>query len=192
MANKDKKIIQSIAGIPIPPRKVLTAPPGKQPLVLRFALKGSVPSKKNNYTAERNIKKLLSILKVGEVITPEMVQRVIDVKPYVRNSERYKKWAEKTRPILAEQAAKWLKSYEKHGLKFPIKLCKISYYIYWKDRIIRDNSNKHEGFDDLFVELGIIAGDGYDCLRKGEQEADCYRDELTYHLTTVFIVAYDW
>lgn len=188
---KEKRtIIQTVAGIHIPPRKKPVF--DKQPLTIRLAITGLVPSKKNNYTADRNYKKLSSLLKPGTVLTPALIKEIMDVKPYVRRSKRYQKWEEETKAKLAEQAGAWLKSFENQGLRYPIKKCSISYYHFWADNTARDNSNKHEGFDDMLVSLGIIKSDAFQCLFKGNQEAGNYHGEVLDHITVINITAYDY
>lgn len=189
MPNKGKNIIQTIFGVPIPPRKKFKP---DRCLTLRFVLTGTIPSKKNNYVPDRNTKKLKKLLKPGAILTPDLIKAILDVKPYIRRADRFKNWEEMAGPVITEQAAKWKESYSAHGLQYPITKCSISYYHYWAENKARDNSNKKESIDDLLVSRGIIASDAHQCMRKGDEEADVYHGEITNHITVITLVAYDW
>lgn len=189
MANKGQNIIQTIFGVRIPPRKKVQH---KNCLTLRFVITGTIPSKKNNYTAERNWQKLNKLLVPGAILTPDLISQIKDVKPYVRKADRYKDWEEEVTPLLVDQASYWHMVYAKYGLSYPITRCSLSYYHYWADNRGRDNSNKHEGFDDLFVSCGLISSDAHQCLYKSDQEAHNYHGEINDHITVITLVAYDW
>lgn len=199
MANKGALINQSVGGVKLPPRKVFK--PAKT-LVLRFSIVGTIPSKKNRQVADKNTKRLIGIFNSflqdhsGKPVSPGLIRglqkQVLEVKPYIRHSKGFEEWEAKTRTSLAEQASKWKESYAKDGLIFPITKCSISIYHYWKDRIVRDNSNKQETINDMLVSAGIIASDGAHCRRSGKDEAEVYKDEIWEHYTLITLCAYAW
>lgn len=199
MANKGTQINQSVGGVKLPPRKVYKP---ANTLVLRFSIVGTIPSQKNRQVADKNTKKLNGIFSrfiqehTGKTVTPGMIRglqkEVLAVKPYIRHSKGFAEWEEATRHKIVEQAAKWKQSYEKHGLIYPITKCSINVYHYWKDRIVRDNSNKVETINDMLVRAGIIESDGAHCRRSGGDEAEVYKDEIWEHYTMITLCAYEW
>ena len=175
----------------LPPRKRRVF---KNNLVIRLIIPGTIPSKKNCQVADMNKKRVESILRssFGRPITEDIIERVLSVKPFIRNSSRYKKWEDKAREDLVKQCARWHDSYSKYGLSYPIKTATISIYHYWADPKERDNSNKAESIHDTLVASGIISNDSSLCLYKNTAEADVYKGEILQHETVVVITAHDW
>lgn len=189
-----RAIIQSISTgkgdkIHLPPRKK-NAP--EKCLILRFVIPGIIPSKKNRQIPDINSSQIVSILKKHKSVTPEVIKKVTSIRPFIRNSEKFKKWSAEVIPDLVSQAQRWSKTYEKHQLIFPITRCSISIYHYWADNKRRDNSNKQETIHDLLTEAGIIHDDTHQCLRKTESEAENYHGEVTDHITVITISAFNW
>jgi len=175
----------------LPPRKKRVF---KNNLVIRLIIPGTLPSKKNCQVADTNKKKIESILRssFGRPITNEIIDRVLAVKPYIRNSSRYKQWEDRVRPDLVIQCARWHESYKKHNLSYPITAATISIYHYWADPKERDNSNKAESIHDTLVAAGIISADSSRCLYKNTSEAGMYKGEILKHQTIVVITAHEW
>ncbi len=175
----------------VPPRKDQKF---KENLVLRFVIPGTIPSKKNCQVPEGNKKRIESILRsqLNRPVTEELIKQVLDVKPYIRSSQRYQKWEDKCREDLVKQAARWKVSYESKGLLFPITKATISIYHYWADPKSRDNSNKAESIHDTLVACGILSNDDHKCLYKTAAEAGLYKGEINHHLTVFTITAHEW
>jgi hypothetical protein len=175
--------------IKLPPRRKFKP---KKCLILRFVIADTVPSKKNRAVPDSNKSKIKGILSRRHLVTKEVIDEVLKVKPFIRNSAEFKKWEDATRADLILQAARWHKTYEKHNLSYPITRCSIAIYHYWAENKRRDNSNKQESIHDILVSTGIISDDTHQCLRRTESEADVYHGEILDHITTITISAYDW
>ncbi len=182
-------MIQSIGGVQFPPRKKLDA---KKWLHFRFAITGTIPSKKNRQIASINWNKINGILNKHKLITHGVIKKVNAVKPYIRRSGAYEKWEIEFRENIVKQAAEWSKAYEKHGVVFPLKKATISIYHYWADNKIRDNSNKMESINDALVACGIITSDAARNLPRITAEAGVYSGEILDHITLITISAFDW
>lgn len=195
MATK-RAIIQSIidgAGKKwnLPPRKKRIY---KNNLIMRFIIPGILPSKKNCQipSINRNRQKKILQNNLGKPVTQDIIEQILAIKPYIRSSERYKKWEEPVCQDLVLQAARWHKTYENKALSFPITKATITIYHYWKDDAARDNSNKAESIHDTLVKIGVIADDRWQVLYKHTAEADNYSGEILEHLTVFTITAHEW
>lgn len=191
-----KQIIQSIldgAGVRhyLPPRRKRVF---EKNLIIRLVIPGTIPSKKNCQIADGQKNKVEGILRrsMGQPVTQQLIDDILAVKPYIRNSERYKKWEEKAKPDLLAQCARWHVSYAKQGLSYPITKATISIYHYWADPKERDNSNKAESIHDTLVAAGILSSDSSRCLYKNTAEADMYKGEILKHTTVVVLTAHEW
>lgn len=194
--NKKRSVIQVLTDGEgnkhyLPPRKKRLF---ENNLVIRLIIPGTIPSKKNCQIADMNKKRVESILRssIGRPITEDIIERVLSVKPYIRNSKRYKDWEDRVRPDLVKQCARWHDSYNKHGLSYPITVATISIYHYWADPKERDNSNKAESIHDTLVAAGILSSDSSKCLYKNTAEAEIYKGEINKHETVIVITAHEW
>jgi hypothetical protein len=187
-----------ISPVHIPPRKKRSA--GKT-ITLKFVLTGTVPSKKNMQVPTINRKAINRKIDVFYQANVNIQAKnfvkwakglIKDVKPFIRNPEKFRIWEESTKELIVERAKYWKQRYEHEGLIFPITRCSISIYHYWSDNYTRDNSNKAETIHDILVATGIIADDTYQCLFKTESEAECYKGEILDHITEIYITAHRW
>lgn len=185
-------------GIHIPPPK--DKEPGT-PITLEFVIGGIIPSKKNMQIPSFNYKWVYEQVKMQGIKQPSFTSKqfrdivwmlIKSIKLYITNPTPFQKWEEKTKQTIVEQAAEWHKSYEHVGLMYPIKRCSIRIRHCWKDKYPRDNSNKAEGLHDILVSTGIIVDDSYTCLFKNQSDAACYKDEITDHVTVIYLTAYKW
>lgn len=185
-------MIQTIFGVHLPPRRQKRR---KYLYTLKFVLTGTVPSKKNRQRARINLKKALDhydrLLKdqKGKFSREDMKTVLLGIKPFIYHGNQYQQWAEATRKELNRQAALW---HEAKGdrLIFPVNNCSVKIYHYWKDDIIRDNSNKAETIHDILIEAGIIAGDNWQVMTPNESDADLYKDEILESITLICISVY--
>lgn len=161
---------------------------------MRFVIPGVIPSKKNCQVPTINKNRIEKILRyyLGQPITEEAIQQILDIKPFIRSSNRYKDWEKPVREDLILQAARYKKTYAKKGLSFPVTRATITIYHYWQDNAERDNSNKAESIHDTLVACGILLSDRHQVLYKHSSEADVYSGELNDHLTIFTITAHDW
>lgn len=182
-------------GIHIPPPR--PKEPG-QPITLEFVIGGIIPSKKNMQIPAFNHRSVYTQIKLHAASQEKFSRKTVwtiirSIQLRILNSNKYQKWEADTKELLIIQAAQWKKSYEeKYGLSFPITRCSIHIRHCWKDRMARDNSNKAEGLHDALVSAGIISDDSYQCLFKTSSEAGCYKDEITDHVTVLYLTAYKW
>jgi hypothetical protein len=188
-------MIQTSHGIHLPPRKKKNRP---KSITLRFVITGTIPSKKNRQIPAINWKRLLKQIlhliysKKYNVVADDLKAIFKDNKPYIRQSEKFREWHEKAKLIIVEQAAKLHGSYSKFNLEYPISEASIKIYHYWKDNVVRDNSNKSETIHDLFKDTNIITDDCWQALSPIAADAGLYAGEITDHITVIDLTAYKW
>ncbi|MEO7046568.1 MAG: hypothetical protein ABI091_14755 [Ferruginibacter sp.] len=174
--------ITSIHGILLPPKKKQIV---RKYITLRFVITGTIPSKKNMIWAATNLfsilKRLYSFKSVKECI--DWLR--INLKSFIRNSQKYIDWMEVVKPVLIEQAAKEAKKYLKYDIIYPLDNVSVKVYHYWQDNMERDNSNKYDSIIDLFVSCGILANDAWQIVGKNESESECYSGQILKHITTI-------
>lgn len=180
-------------GVVIPPwRKPSTA----QYLNLEFVLTGKIPSKKNRQRATFNYTWVINQVKyffqarqeVGKKDALKFIVSLIrNIKPYIFKPTEIAKWEEEAIQVLCAQAAEWAETYKRYDLSFPLSRCSVSIRHYWADEYQRDNTNRAETIHDVLVMAGIIVDDNYKCLHKNSSEADCFKDEILSHITTINI-----
>lgn len=185
-------------GIHIPPPK--DREPGN-PVTLEFVIGGIIPSKKNMQIPSFNYQWVNKQVSLHGRSKPNFTSQefrtivwglIKSINLFITNPNKYKVWEEKTKQTIVEQAAIWHKCYAHVGLTYPISRCSIRIRHCWKDKYPRDNSNKAEGLHDILVSTGIIVDDSYTCLFKNQSDADCYQDEITDHVTVIYLTAYKW
>lgn len=183
-------------------------PPWRQnrrghPITLEFVLTGKIPSKKNRQRASFNyswaIGQVRSFFKKqtpGTLTLPATLKFVVSlirsIKPFIYKPIEIVEWEKQAIELLIQQVHYWRKVYAAQGLAFPITLCSISIKHYWADEYQRDNSNREQTIHDILITAGIISDDNYKCLYKIESEADCFKDEILDHITTINLTAYRW
>jgi hypothetical protein len=186
--------ITTIGGYYIRPRKKKKR--GTKHLTLRFALLGTVPSKKNNQIAitrlDDAIRRMNYFLQQGNgLIDRAQCQEVLDlVRSMIVPSNRFQKWHKKSLEDIKRQRDDWTRHVHARGLTWPLAGCSISVYHYWKDDRIRDNSNKLESIQDLLVDAGILVDDAWQHLSPVVTDADSYIGELRDHTTVINITVY--
>lgn len=172
-------------------------------LTLEFVLTGLIPSKKNRQRASFNyswaiaqVKGFFREHKSETVSTKEVVKFLVNliknIKPFIYKPQEIVDWETAAKTKLVEQAAIWKKSFSRHDLSYPISSCSILIHHYWKDEYQRDNSNREQTIHDILVDAGIIVDDNSKCLFRNTSEADCFKDEIVDHVTTIKITAYSW
>lgn len=176
--------ITSIHGILLPPKKRQIS---KKYITLRFALLGTVPSKKNMIWADNNLYLINGSLRACKSV-PECLSVLGDkLRSFIRNSKKYTDWFDEQKIIVARQLEIERGRYEKFGLVFPLDNVSIKVYHYWADNIERDLTNKLDSINDLFVDCGVISNDNWQTLGKIESESELYKGEILQQITTVDI-----
>lgn len=174
-----------------------------QPITIEFVLTGKIPSKKNRQRASFNyswaigqVKKFFRSTTPKEITVAATLKFVVslirNIKPFIYKPPEIEQWEAEATKILLSQASWWAERYIKQGLNYPITNCSVSIKHYWADEYQRDNVNREQTIHDLLVSTGIIADDNYKCLFLTVSEADCFKDEITDHITTINVTAYRW
>jgi len=178
--------ITGLHGVLLPPKRKKETK-GFTFITFRFLIKGTIPSKKNMIWADSNLQKIKKSLYRFSAIHDLIEWLEKNLKVFVRNSEKYKKWVKEMHPIIIEQAAKELSRYQKYGLSYPLSGCSLKIYHYFRDNVERDLSNKLATIEDLLVDCNILAGDQWQHLNKIESEGENYYKQIIEPLTTVDI-----
>lgn len=176
--------ITSMHGILLPPKKRLVA---SKYITIRFVLTGTIPSKKNMIWADSNLHLILRKLYAFKVVKECIDWLRINLKAYIRNSQKYKAWVEEARLVINKQALVEFKRYREHGIQYPLNNVTVKVYHYWADDIERDLTNKLDSINDLLVDCGIIVNDNWQVLRKIESEGQNYKGEILQPITTIDI-----
>jgi hypothetical protein len=172
--------VQSLFGIYIPPKKVFKA---DKYLTLRFAIRGIIPSKKNDFHSENNVRPVIKSAVKLHGHSPQAMQYIKEnTKSWIRGSKRYLDWVEQITPDVRGQMDFWR---GKYGLVFPLDFVSIKTYYFFADEMARDLHNKDEAVYDMLVKLGVIADDNYGVLYKTSSDGACYKGEIYEHITTV-------
>jgi hypothetical protein len=174
--------ITSVHGFMLPPKKRQQV---KHYITLRFAIGGTIPSKKNMIWADSNLRTIMSKLRTFQRVVELLDWLENNLKVYIRNSQKYLQFVEETKPIIQHQAQIEAARYEKYGIIYPLQNVSVKVYHYWADNIERDNSNKYDTIIDTFVASGILTNDCWQVVRKNESEAECYHGEVRDHITTI-------
>ena len=185
-------------GIHIPAWK---RPDNTRSLTLVFALKGTVPSKKNMQVPSINLPWVFNQIRTWRSTNPKpsipevfkfIYTLIRGIKPYIRNPDKFKAWEAGALQELETQRDWWRQKLAAHNFGYPITRCKVTIRHYWSDRMKRDNSNKAETLHDMLVKTRIIDADDYTCLQETATEAACWKNEITSHITVIYVTAYEW
>lgn len=175
--------ITSVHGVLLPPKKKEIS--GTKYITVRFVITGTIPSKKNMIWADTNLFQLTKGFK-AEMVGLQWLRD--NLKPFIRNSQKYVDWVAAQTPVILEQAARESSRYAvKHGLVFPMDQVTISVYHYWADNMARDNSNKYDSIIDLLVACKILTDDRWQVVRENKSASQCYHGDITDHITTIDI-----
>ncbi len=172
-------------------------------VTLEFVLTGLIPSKKNRQRATFNyswaIGQVRSFFKTRtdkeiDATTAKkfLIKLLRDIKPWIYKPDEIVQWEKQAIEQLHFQSVFWKEVFAKHDLVYPITRCSISIRHYWKDEYERDNSNREQTIHDILVAGKIIADDHSKCLFRNTSEAKIFPGQLTDHITTINITAYDW
>lgn len=176
--------ITSVHGVLLPPKKKQIV--GRY-ITVRFVITGTIPSKKNMIWAATNLFKLLKKLYSFTVVKECIDWLRLNLKAFIRNSEKYKKWVEEQTPVILHQAQIEGERYAKHDLMFPLDNTTINVYHYWADDMARDNSNKYDSIIDLLVSCGILTDDRWQVVGENKSSSECYHGQILQHITTIDI-----
>jgi hypothetical protein len=174
--------VQSLFGTYIPPKRVFKA---NRYLTLRFKLTGLIPSKKNDYYSENNIRWIVKQAIANHGISMKAFAHITtNAKSWIRGSKKYLEWLDDITPTINEQKKFWE---DKYRIKYPLEFVSIKTYYFFADRTARDFINKDESVYDMLVQKGIIADDNYGVLYKTASDGGCYKGEINDHICTIDI-----
>jgi hypothetical protein len=174
--------ITSLHGFLLPPKKIVIA---KKYVTFRFAIQGTIPSKKNMIWAASNI-----LLIVGKLTACKTVSETIacikeHFKAYVKNSGKYNEWMQQIKPTIIDQLNVECNKHGFEGWYQPFERVSVKIYHYWVDDIERDLDNKQSTIYDMLKNCNIIKNDNWQCLRKIHSECENYKGEMLQAITTV-------
>lgn len=174
--------MQKVFGVYLPPRKRFKA---KKYITIRFVFTGLVPSKKNDYYSENNIRIIIrtAIKKFG--FTAAAFKYITDnAKSWIRGSRDYLKWLDDIDSQVREQAEFWR---TKYNLEYPLDFVSIKNYYYYANAQARDLISKDESIYDMLVTKNFIHDDDYSVLHKITSEGANYHGEITDHIVEIFM-----
>lgn len=182
------KRFQTYFGVAFPPWREPKL--GAGAVTIRFAIKGTVPSKKNNQQAiavRRDAVKFINELFVRKksMTRKEALQALGKVRAKMRGNDQYRAFLEKQRPAIEAQRQYWLERLQAKGLTFPIPVATMNVRFYFAQRYRQDSVNKQQSIQDLLKDCCIISDDDYTNLNPITAAGDCYKDEIRDNLTFV-------
>lgn len=177
--------ITGLFGKNMPPRKKKKY---KGYLPMHFLLKGTVPSKKNEWVPATNFRAVRNRADKSKPATEVLSWISERIKCYIRPNNKFKAWEKETIQVLVEQAAHYSKKYEKYGILFPITDCSLSMYCYWASNTAKDNINKLESVQDILVDSGILSSDCWQNLNPVKVESELYSGEITENIFVITIM----
>lgn len=186
------KRFQTYFGIPLPPWK--EEPIGAGSTTIRFVLKGSIPSKKNNTMAvavrlnARNF--LFEALSGDGVITKSAalniaLKAIKMVYAKIRPNKAYIQFVKEQKPFIRDQMESWAKSLQQKGLVFPLTKATMTLRFYFHARYVQDTVNKQQSIQDLLHECGVIMNDDYLTLNPIHSASACYYEEIVESLSWI-------
>lgn len=172
--------VQRLFGIYIPIKKV---PKPKKYLTLRFCITGIIPSKKNDFYSENNVRFVIPRARKLFGYTDAAFKYIYEnTKSWLRGSERYVKWCEEIGPTIHEQARFWA---DKWDLTYPLEDVSIKCTYYFADNTTLDIQNKSESVYDMLVKKGIISDDNYGVMYKQSAEGYNCKGEIVENVCVV-------
>lgn len=179
------KRFQTYFTVPLPPWKDRKLGAGS--ITIRFVIKGTVPSKKNNQQAvciRKEANKFIHNIK-GPITKEHALQAIKLVRGKMRGNDKYKQFLKEQRPIIEEQRKFWIDRLQAKGLTFPLSAATMSIRFYFAQRYRQDSINKQQSIQDLLKDCHIIHDDDYTCINPIVADADCFHGEITQNLTFV-------
>lgn len=186
------KRFQTYFGIPVPPWKEEKIGAGST--TIRFVLKGSTPSKKNNtmaVTVRFKARNFLFAQLSGNGTITKSAALAIALKGLkmayakVRPNAAYKKFVETQKPHIQKQMAFWSTQLQNKGLIFPLKSATMTLRFYFSNRYVTDTVNKQQSIQDLLQECGVIMNDDYLTLNPIHSASACYYEEIVESISFI-------
>src|SRR5690606_26399495 len=89
------------------------------------------------------------------------IQLIKNIKPFIFKPKNIRDWEEQSGEIILQQlhAQMSREKLAQHGIVFPVTDFTMNVKFYWKDKYRRDNTNRLQSIEDIFVEKMIIADD---------------------------------
>lgn len=163
---------------------------GSGATTIRFVLTGKIISKKNNNQAFAIRKPAINFLQkifneTGNITLKDAIKAVNMVKGKLIGNTEYKKFLDKCKPIIQEQAAHWSSRLFEKGLVFPLHRSTVTLRLYFKDNYTTDSVNKFQTIADLLVDAGIIFNDDRKSLNPIHCEAADYYQQLIENIAFI-------
>lgn len=172
--------VQRLFGIYVPLKKV---PSPKRYMTLRFCIKGIIPSKKNDFYSENNVRFVIAKARKLHGYSEATLKYIKEnTRSWLRGSERYVKWCEQVIPEITKQGEFWR---EKYGLIYPLDSVSIKCTYYFADNTSLDIQNKSESVYDMLVKAGILLDDNYGVMYKQTNEGYNCKGEIVENVCVV-------
>jgi hypothetical protein len=160
---------------------------GSGQITIRFVLKGTVVSKKNNMAVvckTRDAKDyILRKEHKGLVTAEDALEAIGMVKAKLIGNLKYLKFLQRQRPVIEAQKAYWIERLKDKGLDtFPLPKASMTIRMYFKHRYVSDTVNKQQTVQDLLVDCGVIRDDDYKNLNPINSASQSFVDEITDNL----------
>lgn len=186
------KRFQTYFGIPFPPWREKKIRTGTNTYTIWFALKGRVPSKKNNQQAVTRRNEAADYLndlfaKSDTINKAQAFTAIKKVSAKMRGNDQYKAFLEEQSPFLEEQQRYWQKKLADKGLIFPISEAALSIRFYFAQKYRQDSVNKQQSIQDILKDCRIILDDDYTVTDPTTSAGRCYAGEIKENLTYIRI-----
>lgn len=164
---------------------------GAHSTTIRFVIKGSIISKKNNEMAVIRKKEAREFLNDclrpdGTVKFDDAWKAIDKVQAKIAGNYQYRSFLEQQKPILEQQKATWLERLSGKGLSFPLKFkATMSLQIYFKSEYIQDTVNKQQTIQDLLVDCGILIDDDHATLNPIKASSSFYKNAIVDNIAFI-------
>jgi hypothetical protein len=157
---------------------------------IRFVIKGSIVSKKNNQMAvvvKKDPRAYLKKKAQGGIVTLQIAMEAIRMaKAKMIGNVEYESFLNEQRPVIEAQKLEWIERLMSKGFAgFPIPKASMSLRLYFKGTHITDTVNKQQTIQDLLVDCGVIADDNYENLNPIHSESACFKNEIIENIAFV-------
>lgn len=180
--------IQTYFGVPFPPWPEEKIVSGSHSIF--FAIKGRIPSKKNNQQAVTRRKEAYAwvdeFFRTGQSMNKDQVKQAIrKVTAKMRGNDMYKQFLLDQTPTIEQQRQYWLEKLGPKGLIFPLSKASLRIRFYFAQRYRQDSGNKQQSVQDLLKDCHVIFDDDYTVIDPITVAGRCFAEEIRDNLTYV-------
>lgn len=184
-----KSRIRTYAGIHFPPMEEHKLERGY--LYMQIALKGRIPSKKNNILAGKSYKESFKIIKSnttnGLVPMTDAYNAVKKVKATIIGNIKYHDYVKEQKEKVLAQIQSYKEKWSELGVIFPLSKAKMKIDLLFVDDYVQDSINKAQTIQDLLVHCKLIEDDNYKCINPVTVVGHYFKDQLRENQALVSI-----